>query len=122
MTPLDEKQIEVQGLASEIGRELAVLAGDMEKLQALLSDILCTSAPNDSLVIQAQALDHAFQSLSQLSGVLDRIATHADPDWRLERRSLLGPVSLSSLAVRLSGKAAPENMAPDDAADDLELL
>lgn len=114
---LDEKHIEVQGLAAEIGRELAVLADDMDKLQALLSDLLCTSAPNESLVVQAQALDHAFQSLSQLSGVLDRIAETADPDWRLERRRLLGPVSLSSLAVRLAGKAAPES-----ATDDFELL
>lgn len=114
---LDEKHIEVQGLAAQVGRELAVLADDMEKLQALLSDLLCTSAPNDALVVQAQALDHAFQSLSQLSGVLDRLSQSADPDWRLERRGLLGPVSLSSLAVRLAGRAAPES-----AADDLELL
>jgi hypothetical protein len=114
---IDEKHIEVQGLAAEIGRELSVLAGDMEHLQTLLSDILCGFAPDPSLVVQAQALDHAFQSLSQLSGVLARLAAQAEPHWRLERHSLLEPVSLSSLAVRLSGRSAP-----DHPADDLELL
>lgn len=115
---IEEKHIEVQGLAAEIGRELSVLAGDMEHLQTLLSDILCGgSAPDPTLVVQAQALDHAFQSLSQLSGVLARISTQAEPHWRLERHSLLEPVSLSSLAVRLSGRSAP-----DHPADDLELL
>jgi len=114
---MEDPHIDVPALAAGIGRELTALASDMEHLQTLLSGLLCTSAPDEEVVVRAQALDHAFQSLHQLSGVLDRISEEASPAWRMERLRLLQPVSLASLAVRLSGRDSPEPQT-----DEFELL
>lgn len=100
---IDQTHLPVGALAAQIGRELGVLAGEVEALQAMLSDMLCAAAPDSRLVVQAQALDRTFQNISQLGGVLERMAHQADPDWRMEAPSLLAPVSLTALAHRLAG-------------------
>jgi hypothetical protein len=114
---IEDPQIDVSALAAGIGRELATLAGDMEHLQILLSGLMRATAPDEDVVVKAQALDHAFQSLHQLSGVLDRMSEQASSAWRLERNSMLQPISLASLAVRLSGGDTPKSQT-----DDFELL
>lgn len=114
---LPDTQVDVGHMAGQIGRELDRLASEVEHLQSMLSDLLCAASPDSKLVVQAQALDHAFQSMSQLSGVLDRIAMQASPDWRLTLPTLLAPVSLSEMAKRLAG--LPSSLIP---ADDLELF
>ena len=83
----------------------------------MLSDLLGHQQLDVKLIVQAQALDRAFQNITQLGGVLERIACQADPEWRLEAPSLLAPVSLTALAQRLAGCGVT---AAD--ADDFELL
>lgn len=121
---IERAYLKVGALAGQIGKELGDLALEVDGLQGLLSEALCaaaspTRAEGDvRLVMQAQALDRASQSISQLSGILERIALQADPEWRLAATDLLDPVSLTALARRLSG--APEPAAPVD--EDMELF
>lgn len=105
---MNQTHLRVGALAEQIGRELSVLAGEVDELQSMLSDILCASAPDPNLILQAQALDRTFQNITQLGGVLERIARQADPDWQIEAPSLLAPVSLTALARRLAGQGAAD--------------
>ncbi len=118
MNPLlNQEQVRLSALAAQIGQELTSLADEIDQLQGMLSKVLCAAAPDPDLMVQAQALDRAFQHISQLGGVLDRIAVYADPEWRLALPNLLNPVSLTALAERLAGHASLI-----EADDELELL
>ncbi len=101
-------EVQVGALTAQIARELSVLAADMEELQHTLSDVFRTTTPDAALVVRAQALDRAFQSLSQLSHALESVATLSDPSWRVSLGPILQPISLKSLALRLAGEGVDE--------------
>jgi len=110
-------EMEVGLLTGEIARELRVLAEDMEELQTTLSDLFRGVTPGDDLVVRAQALDRAFQSLNQLSQALEGVASVSDPSWTVPLGPILQPISLRALALRLAGQTPI-----DTHSCDLELL
>jgi len=106
-------EVEVGVLTARIARELCVLAADMEELQGTLSDVFRLTVPDEALVVRAQALDRAFQSLGQLSHALEGVSSLSDPYWRVCLGPILQPVSLKALALRLAGQDAVDAEASD---------
>jgi hypothetical protein len=101
-------EVQLCALTAQIAHELCVLAAEMEELQSTLSDVFRATPPDEALVIRAQALDRAFQCLSQLSHALEGVASLSDPSWRVALGPILQPISLQALALRLSGQGADE--------------
>lgn len=111
--------IAVPALLDQVGRECADLAGDIERLQDTLSELLGRVELTPELMERAQALDHVFQHVAQLAGVASRAAGQSSPEWRVCAGSVLSGVSLAGLSRRLAGDDAA---AADAADDDLELF
>lgn len=99
--------IAVPALLDQVGRECADLAGEIEKLQDTVSELLASVQMTPELMERAQALDHVFQHIAQLAGVASRAADQSSPDWRVCSDAVLSQVSLSGLHGRLSGSEPP---------------
>lgn len=95
--------ISMPELLTQLSREFDGMSRDIERLQETISELLATATVNPKVMEQAQALDAVFQHMAQLGAIVGRVAEQASPDWELPTRPILDNVSLSALAVRLSG-------------------
>lgn len=92
---------------SRAGQELARLAGEVERLQDVLSDVLLGACHSPELLRQAQALDHVFQHAAELAIVLNRAAAVSSPDWLAPADPILANISLCALAGHMTGAPLP---------------
>jgi methionine synthase I (cobalamin-dependent) len=93
-----------------MAREMAALAQEAERLQALTGALVGGGA-DAALIEDAQALDALTQRLSALAGLLARIGQDAPAGWRLDIAPALAGVTLSDLAARIGHPVAAPSQA-----------
>jgi hypothetical protein len=88
-----------------VAREMAALAQEAERLQALTGALMRDGA--DAAAIEdAQALDVLTQKLNALAGLLARLGQDAPQGWRLDIAPALAGLTLSDLAARIGHPVA----------------
>ena len=98
-----EAEVDLPDLLLRISREVAGMAGQVQRLQTSLSGFLVANA-DWVLVEEAQALDHVCQHMNELAGVVRRIASHAEGQ-SVPVDPVLEGVLLSGLIRRLCGRS-----------------
>jgi len=99
--PIDE-DLSVQSLARRIADELYAVATSVDDCQLAVEDILDRGLIRDDMV-RLQALDAIGQTITEVAGVLERLA--ASEELGATTAALLDPVKLSDLRRRLLGHA-----------------
>jgi hypothetical protein len=93
-----------------VAREMAALAREAERLQALTGALMRNGA--DAAAIEdAQALDSLTQTLSGLAALLARLGQDAPEGWRLDIAPALAALTLSDMAARIGHPVAASSQA-----------
>jgi hypothetical protein len=97
-------QTSIAQVLETMAREMAALAREAERLQALTGALIGDGA-DAALIEDAQALDALTQRLSAMAGLLARIGGDAPAGWRLDIAPALAGVTLSDMAARIGHPA-----------------